>query len=256
MMPWRRHRRARPTIDPRARADTWQLVSLLLDYPDEQLIALLPELRRTNSTLPPAIQEPMTRFLDHVETTDLAQLQTAYVDTFDITRRCALHLTFAMHGDTRTRGAALVRFKQAYRRAGVEIADEGSELPDHLCVLLEFGASNDADAAWRLLNDHRVAIELLHRALEDRESPWLPVVQALRATLPRLEGDDHEALAKLIAAGPPQEEVGIDTSPYSIDPAIDQHFAPPMSAAGCGSDAAGGSDSADLGPTIPVGAPR
>lgn len=226
MMPWRRHRRARPTTDPRTRADTWQLVSLLLDYPDERLIALQPELRRTSSTLPQAIQEPLTRFLDHVAATDLAELQIAYVDTFDVTRRCALHLTFSMHGDTRTRGAALVRFKQAYRHAGVEIADEGSELPDHLCVLLEFGAGTDPDAAWRLLNDHRVAIELLHRALEDRDSPWLPVVQALRATLPQLEGDDHEALAKLIAAGPPQEEVGIDTSPYSIDPAIEEHFAP------------------------------
>ncbi len=256
MMPWRRHRRAKPTTDPRVRADAWQLVSLLLDYPDEQLVGLLPTLRRTVAGLPETIREPLSGFLDHVEASDLADLQIAYVDTFDVTRRCALHLTFSMHGDTRTRGAALVRFKQAYRRAGVEIADEGSELPDHLCVLLEFGASNDADAAWRLLNDHRVAIELLHRALVDRDSPWLPVVQALRATLPRLEGDDHQALAKLIAAGPPQEEVGIDTSPYSIDPAIDEHFAAPMSAAGCGSDTDGGSDRADLGPTIPVGAPR
>lgn len=256
MMPWRRHRRARPTTDPHERADAWQLVSLLLDYPDERLVGLLPTLRQTVVGLPETIADPLTRFLDHVAATDLAQLQTTYVDTFDVTRRCALHLTFSMHGDTRTRGAALVRFKQAYRRAGVELADEGSELPDHLCVLLEFGASTDPEAAWRLLNDHRVAIELLHRALVDRDSPWLPVVQALRATLPQLEGDDHEALARLIAAGPPQEEVGIDQSPYSVDPAIEEHFAPPMSAAGCGSDAGGGSDHADLGPTIPVGAPR
>lgn len=256
MMPWRRHRRAKPTTDPRVRADAWQMVSLLLDYPDEQLIGLLPTLRQTSAGLPDTIAEPLNRFLDHLETTDLGDLQTTYVDTFDVTRRCALHLTFSMHGDTRTRGAALVRFKQAYRRAGVEIADEGSELPDHLCVLLEFGASTDPDAAWRLLNDHRVALELLHRALVDRDSAWLPVVQALRATLPQLEGDDHEALAQLIAAGPPQEEVGIDQSPYSIDPAIEEHFATPMSAADCGSGSGSGTDRADLGPTIPVGAPR
>lgn len=256
MMPWRRHRRVQPTTDPRVRADTWQVVSLLLDYPDERLVALLPTLRQSVADLPPAIREPLSGFLAHVEATDLADLQISYVDTFDITRRCALHLTYAMHGDTRTRGAALVKFTQTYRRAGVEIEDEGSELPDHLCVLLEFGSSTDPDAAWRLLNDHRVAIELLHRALVDRDSPWLPVMQALRATLPQLQGDDHQALAALIAAGPPQEEVGIDTSPYSLDPTLDEQFAAPMSGAGCSSDSESGSDHANLGPTIPVGAPR
>ena len=147
MMPWRRHRRARSKIAPRARADAWQVVSLLLDYPDERLVSLLPALRETVAGLPETIAEPLTGFLDHLEASDLADVQTGYVDTFDITRRCALHLTYSMHGDTRTRGAALIRFKQAYRRAGVELADEGSELPDHLCVLLEFGASNDPEAA-------------------------------------------------------------------------------------------------------------
>ena len=52
----------------------------------------------------------------------------------------------------------------------------------------------DAATAWRLLNDHRVGIELLYTALKGKQSPWLPVVEALRATLPELQGDDEEAL--------------------------------------------------------------
>ena len=44
---------------------------------------------------------------------------------------------------------ALLRFKQTYREAGVEL--DGAELPDHLCVVLEFGATYDAETAWRLL---------------------------------------------------------------------------------------------------------
>ena len=70
---------------------------------------------------------------------------------------------------------------------------------------------------------------------------WLDVVDALRATLPVLAGDDEEALARLIAEGPPQEEVGLE--PYSIDPRMNPRPGPVDT-------------TAMLGTTIPVGAPR
>ncbi|WEV79540.1 nitrate reductase molybdenum cofactor assembly chaperone [Janibacter cremeus] len=249
MMPWRRHRRSTPSLGAQAQADAWQLISLLLDYPDERLTSLRPVLRESAAGLPKAVGAPLLTFLDRLDTVPLDRVQSEYVDTFDVTRKCSLHLTYFLYGDTRKRGAALVQFKQAYRAAGVEMADEGSELPDHLSVLLEFGATTDPASAWKLLNDHRVGIELLHRALTDRESPWRPVVVALRATLPTLQGDDEQALARLIAEGPPQEEVGIDQSPYAMDPALDEAVAarPPTPQP---------SARADLGPTIPVGAPR
>lgn len=258
MMPWRRHRRTPSRLDPQVQADTWQLCSLLLDYPDEALVERLPLLRESAATLTPPLAEPLGRFLDHVAATDLGVLQQDYVDTFDVTRKCALHLTYFLHGDTRNRGVALVQFKQLYRQHGVELSDHDAELPDHLAVILEFGASVAPDAAWKVLNDHRVGIELLRRALLRRESAWADVVQAVRATLPELQGDDTAALAKLIAEGPPQETVGLDdnalNAPYAIDPALDELRTPP--AGGCGD----GSDSPDsrhnLGPTIPVGAPR
>ena len=264
MMPWRRHRRTRPSLSPRHQADAWQAASLLLDYPQEQLVGQLPLLRDVAGGLPPAVGDPLGRFLRHAAATDLRELQRDYVETFDVTRRCALHLTYFLHGDTRNRGVALVRFKQLYRQHGVELEDraEGgdAELPDHLCVVLEFGATVAPDAAWKLLNDHRVGIELLRRALEHRGSPWLDVVEAVRATLPALDGGDEEALARLIAEGPPQETVGLDdalNAPYSIDPALDPHQLT-QPADGCGDASAGpGADTRHtLGPTIPVGAPR
>ena len=64
--------------------------------------------------------------------------------------------------------------------AGLEVNDE--ELPDHLCVVCEFGASGDVDVAWRLLTEHRAGIELLRLALTDRKSPWLDGVLGLLAT--------------------------------------------------------------------------
>jgi nitrate reductase molybdenum cofactor assembly chaperone NarJ/NarW len=255
MMPWRRHRKTSPRLDAHVQADTWQLCSLLLDYPDEQLVARLPVLRQVTAGLPVSAAEPLGSFLDHAERVGLGELQRDYVDTFDVTRKCALHLTYFLHGDTRNRGVALVQFKQLYRQHGVELDDADAELPDYLPVVLEFGATVAPGVAWKLLNDHRVGIELLRRALDRRGSAWLDVVQAVRATLPALDGDDEQALAQLIAQGPPQETVGIDDAPYAIDPALDERRAAPTDACA----PAGGApqtSAQSLGPTIPVGAPR
>ena len=268
---WRRHRRARPAMDPRQQAAVWQCVSLLLEYPEPALVQRLDLLTEVAGELPPAAGEPIGTLIAELGSRELRELQVEYVDTFDVTRKCSLHLTYFTDGDTRKRGVSLVQFKQAYRRGGVHLSDEQAELPDHLCVLLEFGAAHDADAAWRLLNDHRVGIELLNRALEQRTSPWRYAMQALRATLPDLGGDDEDALRRLIAEGPPSEQVGLDSSPYAaFDPALDgpaerhplaqdPHATGPAVAAApagvAGRPAGSGrtGEVAHLGPTIDVG---
>lgn len=249
-MPWRRHRRSSSRLSPADQATAWQVVSLLLDHPDETLVERVPMLTEAVAGLPDDVRMPLSRFLARLSTADLGELQRDYVDTFDVTRRCCLHLTYYLHGDTRNRGAALVRIKQDYRRMGGVLVDEDAELPDHLCVVLEFGAGVDADVAWRILNDHRVGIELLRVALADRGSPWLDVVDALRRTLPVLEGDDHEALERLIAQGPPTELVGLSTeldAPYATPSSLDE-------AAPAGPTHSGSSPS---GPTpVTIGGPR
>jgi nitrate reductase molybdenum cofactor assembly chaperone NarJ/NarW len=239
-MKWRRQRGAQPGIGERELVDTWQLVSLLLDYPDAVLVQRVPMLRSVVATLQQAQRGPLAEVLDTLEQADLPELQADYVDTFDVTRKCSLHLTYFTQGDTRRRGVALVEFKQAYRKAGVEF-DTDAELPDHLCVVLEFGAVQDWATAWHLLNRHRVGIEVLRAGLAQRSSPWLPAVQALRSTLPELDGDDQTALLRLVAEGPPQEEVGLE--PYAIDPRLNPRPDPVDT-------------TAMLGTTIPVGAPR
>ncbi len=239
-MKWRRHRDAQPGISESALADTWQVVSLLLDYPDEVLVSRAPMLRGVVATLPEAQRLPLVDVLDTLEHGDLGELQQEYVDTFDVTRKCSLHLTYFTQGDTRRRGVALVEFKQAYRKAGVEF-DSDAELPDHLCVVLEFGAVQDWATAWHLLIRHRVGVEVLKAGLGQRGSPWLPAIQALRSTLPELDGDDQTALMRLVAEGPPQEEVGLE--PYAIDPRLNPRPDPVDT-------------TAMLGTTIPVGAPR
>lgn len=230
-----------PRLDDASLATCWQVVSLLLDYPTEELLGRRPMLESAVATLPRPVRDPLGRFLATLGSRALGDLQRDYVETFDTTRRGCLYLTYFAHGDTRKRGLALVQVKQAYRRAGAELVHD--ELPDHLCVVLEFGATTDVDGAWRLLNDYRAGVEMLRIALADRGSPWHDVVLALVGTLPELTGDDADQVARLIAAGPPSEDVGLDTQPYALDPRLNEHNNPRPS------------ESVELGPSIPVGAP-
>jgi len=186
---------------------TWQAASLLLDYPDNALLEKLPVVRAAVQSLPDPLRDPIEEFLARLELTPLQELQQDYVETFDNRRRCNLFLTYFAHGDTRKRGMALLRFKQTYLRSGVVLDD--SELPDHLCVVLEYAATIDQQRGRGLMLDHRAGLELLRLSLRDLGSPWFSLVDAVCATLPPLLGDERDAVRRLAAEGPPEEEVGL-----------------------------------------------
>ena len=198
----------------------WAVCSVLLDYPTEELVSSLDDLEALVPDHP-----DLAGLIDHVRRTPLAELQQDYVATFDHTRKCALYLTYFAYGDTRRRGAALVQFKEAYRRAGVEWVEDHGELPDHLCAVLQLGATVDADVARELLEDHRAGVEMLRLALSgwrnddgSTGSPWAAALRAVCGTLRDLVGGEAEAVRRLVEQGPPAEEVGL--SGYGADPAL------------------------------------
>jgi nitrate reductase delta subunit len=220
--PWPSQSRLRTSLTDEELVLAWQSASLLLGYPDEELVSRAGLLREAAAMLPAAVSDPITAFLGHLEGTALPELAADFVATFDHRRRCCLYLTYFEHGDTRNRGVALLRFKTAYRQAGMILSDD--ELPDHLAVVLEFGATGDLATARTLLLEHRAGLELLRLALEDAHSPWAHVLQAVSATLPPLKGDDREAVMKLAAQGPPAEEVGL--APFAPPETMHPNYVP------------------------------
>ena len=197
----------RRALRPEQLTITWQSVSLLLDYPSEEMLEQLDLIGSASEQLPTEIGDSVREFVAHVRTTPLPDLQEAYVEAFDTRRRCNLFLTYFAHGDTRKRGMALLRFKQTYLRAGFELDD--AELPDHLCVVLEFAATVDHDLGRQLMLDHRAGLELLRMSLRDLSAPWAALLDAVCATLPPLRGEERDAVRRLAAEGPPEEEVGL-----------------------------------------------
>jgi nitrate reductase delta subunit len=194
----------------------WQSASLLLGYPDDHLLDRLDLIQRASTALPERVGEPIRQTVAALSSSSSQELEADYVETFDSRRRNSLFLTYFAHGDTRKRGVALLRFKQTYLASGHELAD--SELPDHLCVVLEYAATIDHDQGRQLMLDHRAGLELLRLSLRDAGSRWAGAVEAVCATLPALAGDEVDAIQRLAAEGPPAEEVGL--TPYGT-PAFD-----------------------------------
>jgi nitrate reductase molybdenum cofactor assembly chaperone NarJ/NarW len=208
--------RRRETLTDAQLTVAWQAASLLLGYPDEELREPLRLIRHASFELPEHVGRPLRECVVLLEEVALGELEADYVDTFDSRRRHNLFLTYFAHGDTRKRGMALLRFKQVYLASGFELTDE--ELPDHLCVVLEYAATIDRERGRGLILDHRAGLELLRISLTDAGSRWAGAVEAVTATLPPLRGDEWDAVRRLAAEGPPEEEVGL--TPYAT-PAFD-----------------------------------
>jgi nitrate reductase molybdenum cofactor assembly chaperone NarJ/NarW len=184
---------------------TMRIASLALGYPDDEWRRTLPLLHDATATLAGPGQALMRRFLDVTAGHDPTLLQQAYVDTFDLRRRCCLYLTYYSCGDTRKRGMALLQFTAAYRAAGFELT--ASELPDHLAVLCEFTAAA-AERGRAMFRRHRAGLELLRTALGDAQSPWLHVIDAVRGILPDAAPRDLQRALELARTGPPAAGCG------------------------------------------------
>lgn len=185
--------------------------ALLLTYPDTGHGERLAAVRDAVEHLPidaEVVARDLRSHLDAVERWDAEEAQVHYVETFDLRRRCSLHLTFYSAGDTRRRGMALVRFREAFRAAGFE-PDDADELPDHLPLVLEMSARGGTDIAAVLLGAHRQGVELLRSALHHVSSPYAHVLDAVCRTLPPVSPEAQKRFTDLLTEGPPQEMVGL-----------------------------------------------
>lgn len=188
---------------------TFKLCSLLLCYPDEELLSARPQLAAVAAdAAPAAAAEALERFCAWWAAQDPLSLQQHYVETFDLHKRCGLYLTFYGEGDRRSRGAALLRLKRLYRAAGLPL--ESTELPDYLPAMLEFAAGAPDRQGEIVLREHRAALELLRRSLHERHTPYAGVMDAVCVAAGEPSVSDRASAAKLAAAGPPSEMVGLE----------------------------------------------
>ena len=197
----------------------YQLLSLLLSYPSAEIVDGRDELAAAAATLAPGrAADSIRRFLDYFCGASAMSLQQHYVETFDLQKRSSLYLTFYTHGDTRKRGQELLRLKRLYRSAG--FVAEGSELPDYLPLVLEFASLDPEHGEW-ILREHQPALELLRMHLAEQGSAYATLLEAARAGLPALAVAQLAEVRRLLAVGPPREEVGLEPfAPPEVMPGV------------------------------------
>src|SRR5690606_4937967 len=129
-------------------------LSALLAYPSADLLANVGEIRQAlevERLVPPAGRAALEPLLSALEAGDLFDLQEAYTDLFDRSRKLSLHLFEHVHGDSRDRGPAMVDLGQTYIDRGFVMSV--SELPDYLPLYLEFLACQPFAEARELLGE-------------------------------------------------------------------------------------------------------
>jgi nitrate reductase delta subunit len=178
-----------------------RVLSQLLSYPDADLRAQLPELLpvlQEEGALSAARQAELQTLVAHLLRLDTMDAEARYVETFDRGRATCLHLFEHVHGDSRDRGPAMIDLSQTYAQSGLFLSPD--ELPDHLCVVLEFASTQTPEVAKAFLGEMAHILNAIFSALLKRESPYAVVLAAV------LELAGHKAQAVQIVADEPLDE--------------------------------------------------
>jgi nitrate reductase delta subunit len=127
--------------------------------------------------LPAARRNELRALASELLGCDPMAVEVRYVETFDRGRATSLHLFEHIHGDSRDRGPAMVDLIQTYEKAGLYLAPD--ELPDHLCVVLEFASTQPPAVAQAFLGEMTHILSAIFSALLQRGSPYAAAVAAV-----------------------------------------------------------------------------
>ena len=189
-----------------------RVLALLLGYPDATLRQQLPALMDAldqEGAIPAARRAELRSLAADLGRRDPLEVEAQYVETFDRGRATSLHLFEHVHGDSRDRGPAMVDLAQTYEKAGLHLSAE--ELPDHLCVVLEFASTQPPQLAQDFLGEMAHILTSIFSALLKRGSPYAAAVAAVL----ELAGQRVQAV------------------PFAADEPLDDSWAEPEAFDGC-----------------------
>jgi nitrate reductase delta subunit len=159
---------------------TLRALALLLQYPDAARRALLPQLVEAidaEAALPTRRRAEIRAFAAEMLRADPIEVEMRHVELFERGHATSLHLFEHVHGDSRDRGPAMIDLIKTYEAAGLLFG--ANELPDHLCVILEFASTQPAATAREFLAEMAHVLAAIFSALRKRESRYATLVAAV-----------------------------------------------------------------------------
>jgi nitrate reductase delta subunit len=161
----------------------YRLFAGLLEYPTANLGGQAQECRDLLSAGGSSTAAAMERFRGCVKQVPLARLEELYTRTFDLQAVCSPYVGYHLFGDGYKRGMFMARLNEGYRDRGFSA---GTELPDHVAVVLRFldlGAEDEFSQT--LLREGLVpALGKMAQAFGDpSDNPYREVIGALLLAL-------------------------------------------------------------------------
>lgn len=154
--------------------DLLHLISILLQYPDEDIVNMsLDELAEVQNQ---EVVIKIMKFHSYLQTNSLEELTDSYVRTFDFSETTNLYLTYSKLKDEKERGSILVKLKEIYRDEGFVLDSE--ELPDYLPLLLEFISIAKSETVKSLVPQFIEPIEEIKDGLHSVNSPYTGLLEA------------------------------------------------------------------------------
>ena len=159
---------------------TYKILSLLLSYPNEELMDFLQEAERelrNEMLLSKERIEKLVLFINHFKRLELLDWQAEYVQLFDYSRSASLHLFEHVKSDSKDRGQAMVDMLGFYQENGLHLS--ANELPDYLPAFLEFLSTQNEKKAAELLTEPIHIIAQIHTALEEKMNMYRHILSAV-----------------------------------------------------------------------------
>src|SRR5699024_10194948 len=160
---------------------SYQIISYLLRYPNQQIVSTLEEIKQVIDTLDDDIKQELVHFIDSLESTSFDNWVNHYIEIFDFGRQTSLYITYLKLAEQCERGLELLKLKKYYKTYGFDITDE--ELPDYLSLMLEFCANVPKETSSELLNMHMESLDFTRKKLSENNSPYVHLFNSLLITL-------------------------------------------------------------------------
>jgi nitrate reductase molybdenum cofactor assembly chaperone NarJ/NarW len=165
-------------------------LSKLLSYPDDNTVQTAELLYVLLMDELPEAASAASTFGSFVEQHELDEVEEAFTRVFDVNPTCALEVGWHLFGEEYARGMFLVRMREELRKYDLP---ESVELTDHLCHVLAIVAAMPEDEAARFVKACvQPAVAKMNQALQDKETPYRPVMQCLALVLAYTWGEVAE----------------------------------------------------------------
>lgn len=154
----------------------------LLKYPKQDYAEKCVQAKNAVEIFYPQVSQLMEVFCAKIRELSLAEIEELFTRTFDMAPLCNPYLTTYIYGDENfERGTFMTLLAQRYKECNFELA---GELPDHICIVLEFAPQFEQEE-FNELCDYclRHALGQMTSSLEQSDSIYANLFKSLMAIL-------------------------------------------------------------------------